>query len=565
MNGGGGSGSVKRNSYPVVLPGVHVWPTCTGLEACPPAPVELPTSSGESTATGRSLNVGLSASSRIIQDGDSSASASEVPATVLVNSSGSMVIAADLEEQANEDMYFAKYGKQLPTAGRFREWMLTIWQKSDVQLLVKLPHFKGCVVSQTDRTLVGQDHWHVFVEFGQPIRFSAIKRGLRSDGKAPHIERRTKTRFGCIKYCKDKGLGWEIYGDLDQHPGQRTDIEGVYERIKSGELDSSLKVMEVNPKIYAMYKGGIEAMLRTYAKGRRTKPIVWVFFGDTRSGKSTRAMAEAEKYGSGETCWLGAKKWFDGYDSQKLVIMDDFRGQMDFGDLLKALDRFPNFPEKKGSTVNFRPEKVIITSNLHPAVWYPRISDPSYAALLARFDILEEYKVVTHQPKVVAVIPQKCGEKPQGDLAPRIGIVAKIGPRDPSEDVEEGIDPGSDDSDSDLELEREEVPNEDIGSDGVSPLHVDPKLQELAYPVPVRTSRMKTAREALANEPELSREGLAKYRKFVLQFGGAEEFAAVFPQAKKQVTQWNGARGVVTSTLKTNSDDDEDETQVVDI
>ncbi len=63
--------------------------------------------------------------------------------------------------------------------------------------------------------------------------------------------------------------------------------------------------------------------------------------------------------------------WVDGYWGQEDVVIEDFSGQIHYRILLRMLDQYPNLMQVKGSSVNFCPKRIYITSNDHPSDWYP--------------------------------------------------------------------------------------------------------------------------------------------------------------------------------------------------
>lgn len=67
--------------------------------------------------------------------------------------------------------------------------------------------------------------------------------------------------------------------------------------------------------------------------------------------------------------------WWDGYEGQQVVIIDEFYGWLGYDFILRLTDRYPLLVETKGGTVQFVSRVVIFTSNSHPRDWYPNIRD----------------------------------------------------------------------------------------------------------------------------------------------------------------------------------------------
>ena len=84
-----------------------------------------------------------------------------------------------------------------------------------------------------------------------------------------------------------------------------------------------------------------------------------------------------------------ATKFWDGYQGQKNVVIDEFRGTIGIHNMLRWLDRYPVIVEIKGSSVVLNAETIWITSNLHPSSWYPELDLETQAALLRRLEIEE--------------------------------------------------------------------------------------------------------------------------------------------------------------------------------
>lgn len=95
-----------------------------------------------------------------------------------------------------------------------------------------------------------------------------------------------------------------------------------------------------------------------------------VYWGITGSGKSHRAFNEA-----GENFYAkpSTNKWWDGYQGQPNVVLDEFDGSINVVHLLRWFDKWPCLVETKGGTVPLLANKFWITSNVAPGNWWPDV------------------------------------------------------------------------------------------------------------------------------------------------------------------------------------------------
>lgn len=192
-----------------------------------------------------------------------------------------------------------------------------------------------------------------------------------------------QNREYCTKSRTRVAGPWER-GTIGPGAGDRTDLKALGAAIMAGKKVS--EVAEDKPEAVIHYARGLKALeeiaSRKAAESETRDPYTYVLWGDTGTGKTSLAHAffgESSIY----THHLvpGGHQWFDGYDGQPALIIDDFTGWVPFRTLLLWLDRYPCRLEVKGGFTYARWRHVFITSNKPPEQWY---TDESCLAPLAR-------------------------------------------------------------------------------------------------------------------------------------------------------------------------------------
>lgn len=232
----------------------------------------------------------------------------------------------------------------------------------------------------------GKEHWdpepdqtpHLqgYLELEKQVRFSTFKKKL----PRAHFEQRQGTAAQASAYCSKEDKAAYVYGQISA-PGTRTDLETLATQISSGL--SRRELAEVNPVAILQYARGVDALQSLLSKPRSadTPKDVSVYHGSTGTGKTRTAF---EQHPDAYMWGPENGKWFNGYDGHKVVIMDEFRGQLPFGFLLRLLDRYPMQVETKGGMVQFVADTIIITSPKHPELWYSDLDDCDRLSQLLR-------------------------------------------------------------------------------------------------------------------------------------------------------------------------------------
>jgi hypothetical protein len=224
-----------------------------------------------------------------------------------------------------------------------------------------------CVYGIVGREIgeLGTPHLQGYFNLGRDGRksFATLKKEI---GSRAHIEQARGSDEQNRTYCSKTGDFVE-HGEL-QSSGKRNDLNDVAEAItKGGSVED---VALSHPSTYIKFHRGIEA-LHSVVASRRTRSFkteVSVLVGAPGSGKSRYASAKSASLGS--TYYKPRGEWWDGYNGQISVVIDDFYGWLKYDDLLKITDRYPYQVPIKGGYRQFTSKYIFITSNVEIDKWY---------------------------------------------------------------------------------------------------------------------------------------------------------------------------------------------------
>lgn len=225
-----------------------------------------------------------------------------------------------------------------------------------------------CIYQREISPETKREHFQGYIEFFNDQRVGQVKTVL---GEC-HCEPRKGTREQARKYCRK--LATAISGTQVEFGVWRENI--AHKRKLCDMLKSNMSLDDIiteSPISYVRCHRGLERLfsLRTAKIAKRYRKVeVLVFWGPTGSGKTRRAAEEPDHF----FMPLGEKFWFDGYQGEKCLIIDDFRGEIKYSFLLRLLHGHECQVPIKGGFVWAQWTKVIITSNLEPKGWYPKQS-----------------------------------------------------------------------------------------------------------------------------------------------------------------------------------------------
>lgn len=226
----------------------------------------------------------------------------------------------------------------------------------------------------------GTKHLQVYVQFLKKIRLTGVKKLYPT----AHIEPARGSPAQNREYCIKDGDFMESGEPVKQ--GQRSDLNefklaidnGINDGKGYGQIIGELR--ELNYGSYIRYERSLSRDIQRQIPSRSWETIGFIHWGDTGTGKTRYCQTTFPG-----AFWLSGSKWFDGYEGQSVVIIDEFYGWLPFSMLQRMLDRTPYSVETKGGTRKFLAKEVHFTSNKPLSEWYPNIHPSVKLSLERRF------------------------------------------------------------------------------------------------------------------------------------------------------------------------------------
>jgi len=228
----------------------------------------------------------------------------------------------------------------------------------------------------------GTPHLQGYVYFDNARSFEALRKKMIG----AHIEIAKGSPDQNREYCSKGGKFLE-FGVIPKQ-GTRRDLAAVAEDVKNGLKVDTICINE--PMMFHQYGRTLnkieDLMARKKFRTEMTKGI-W-YWGSTGTGKSHKAFEGFTP----ETHYVvpNDNGWWDGYTQQKIVILNDFRGEIPYNMMLQLVDKWPMVVRRRNrEPMPFTSEIVIVTSSLPPAQLFNRRADEDDIAQLLRRFVIE--------------------------------------------------------------------------------------------------------------------------------------------------------------------------------
>jgi len=306
---------------------------------------------------------------------------------------------------------------------RSKYWMFTINNPATNEEPATWPHVEYCVWQRE----VGENstpHLQGYVIFEGAKQMSWLKSSV--NGRA-HWEARQGTHAQAKEYCTKEDTRrdgpWSV-GDEPEvaDQGKRMDLTLLKRKLDTGVTEKAIAESEDSFGIWLKYHKAIQRYRMLKRAGERNwHTFCLVLWGPPGVGKSRRAHEEA---GPG-AYWLrkpspNSPVWFDGYDGEETVVIDEFYGWIARDLMQRMCDRYPLLVDTKGGATPFLAKKVIITSNEPPANWWKKIGLGAMQRRLegacGRVEYMGPDPLVVH--RVSELVPAYRGEMYWDELFP---------------------------------------------------------------------------------------------------------------------------------------------------
>lgn len=266
------------------------------------------------------------------------------------------------------------------------------------------PKLVRFIVAQKEKSpKTDRIHWQIYAQFNCRVRsrkkaqkllfvgksFCANARGTPED----NIEYCTKDEEICLAHDKKHGTNWASKGwridntevfrwgtpSLARINGEgscRWDLKSIQDEIDSGATIQDIR--RDHFELYVRYRRGIEAYYNAQINDKSTARrdvSCTCFWGPSGCGKTNSAATYLiDKYGENgyyePVINKSGQMWFNLYQGQKAIVINEFYGQTPFHFLQKLTDSYRFECEKKGDTIFAQWNEVVFTSNVHPKHWY---------------------------------------------------------------------------------------------------------------------------------------------------------------------------------------------------
>lgn len=296
---------------------------------------------------------------------------------------------------------------------RSRSWVFT-WNNPDHEIDLTKVKNKDYIIYQLEQGVEKTPHYQGLVYWKEAKTRSSTMKNLNIPKGAEvqpaknlersilYSEKKTGWWFEGIVYDEMPKVGgnpckphWseQLEQPIEQGKrpigqGSRNDMETIKQMLDDGVPYHEIEQQHF--KTCARYSKYFLDYRNRSIQNRCTKPTIKILYGKSGTGKSRWALKNYPNAYNLHCCNGGSSIWFDGYNLEDTIIIDEFYGQIQIDMLLKLLNSYQPFTGQiKGGSTKVVAHTFIITSNSPPNEWYPK--NTKFETLNALYRRIWEY------------------------------------------------------------------------------------------------------------------------------------------------------------------------------
>lgn len=244
------------------------------------------------------------------------------------------------------------------------------------------------LVYQQEIASTGTPHLQGYAEFWVQ---KTLRNAIREFGTRFHLEKRKGTRKQARDYCKKDdtrkpGTNWV---ELGEWPKVKDNLKNLVSDLNKPleQLPSFAELEDRYPQQMLLRRNKIEDEYLIKKGVRNLVPNVnncHIITGKSGAGKTYLANQWALAFAGGDkrevyrAAWpTGGRWWWFNYVGQKAVVLDEFRHNISYQQMLNLLDIYAMAVESKGRSFQMVSERVYITTIIDPKEWYKGVEDKS--------------------------------------------------------------------------------------------------------------------------------------------------------------------------------------------
>lgn len=299
-----------------------------------------------------------------------------------------------------------------------RAWVFTLFgvdESTATDAVEWNPEKMSLLTYQLERCPTTQQlHLQGTVRMKKTTTFRAMKTLL---GQQVHLEQCANLQKS-LEYCtksETRVAGPWTHGEPTQQ-GRRNDLVQVAQEIKAGKRPRD--IADSSPTTFLKYYKGLQALHHAYHPPQmQLHRVCILLIGHTGCGKTRLAYDIFDH----KDIWMmpdATQMWFDGYDQQKVAIIDECgEGMINYNTIKRLTDIYPLTVPCKGGFLSWNPKIIIFTAQQPMHTWWPKATQSDMNALERRIKV---FSLPHQRDEAITTLlhPQRTFGSPDRDIPP---------------------------------------------------------------------------------------------------------------------------------------------------